>query len=114
MRMPTKVKKEKEVEANPELKPLFDEEPEGLRPLVKYIWDQLGSIADYKDYEKNLKYADDSEITYKKNNETEATIYAGQVNEDGKPHGFGRKYLRGAIYEGQFEDGERDGWGRLI
>jgi len=34
--------------------------------------------------------------------------------KDGKPHGFGRKYLRGAIYEGQFEEGAKDGWGRLI
>ena len=36
------------------------------------------------------------------------------MNDEELPHGFGRKYLRGAIYEGQFLNGEKDGWGRVI
>ena len=35
---PKKVKKVAETEANPDLGPLFDEEPENLRAVVKYIW----------------------------------------------------------------------------
>ena len=50
----------------------FDpKEPENIRAVVKYIWQQLGSITDHKNYEKNLQYADDSEIQEKRNPETD-------------------------------------------
>lgn len=40
--------------------------------------------------------------------------YFGQLNDEGKPHGFGRKQSKFSIYDGQFQNGEMDGWGRLI
>ena len=54
-----------------------------------------------------MKYADDSEIKRKGR-------YVGQFNGEDQYHGFGRMAARGFIYEGMWENGERDGWGRLI
>ena len=93
---------------------MFDEEPEGLKALVYYIWSELGSLSQEKDYENNLKYTGDAEIVHQKKDQTDEKTYSGQVNDEEIPHGFGRKYLRGAIYEGQFVNGEKDGWGRVI
>mmetsp|Transcript_19769 Transcript_19769/g.30497 ORF Transcript_19769/g.30497 Transcript_19769/m.30497 type:complete len:88 (+) Transcript_19769:140-403(+) len=41
--------------------------------------------------------------------------YTGFVNEKGKPHGLG-KHFNGynKIYEGQWRNGEFDGFGRMI
>ena len=41
---PKKVKKVAETDANPDLVPMFDEDPENVRGVVLYIWQQLGSI----------------------------------------------------------------------
>jgi hypothetical protein len=61
------------------LKPMFDEEPTDLKPLVECLWNNLGSITEHKDFEKNLKYADDSEIHEKTHSETEKVWYKGQM-----------------------------------
>jgi len=61
------------------LKPLFDEEPNSglVSRLVIIIWENLGSITENKEYEKNQKYADESEIHEKTHPETEDLIYKG-------------------------------------
>ena len=43
-------------------------------------------------------------------------MYHGQVNEENQPHGVGRMEWRrkGGVYEGQFLNGKRQGYGRLI
>lgn len=51
---PKKVKKVADTDANPDLAPMFDEEPENLKAVVKYIWQQLGSITGHKAFDKNL------------------------------------------------------------
>lgn len=90
---------------------MFDEIPKDLKGMAAFVWDELGSITSHKEFEKNLQYADDSSIEEKSKGDVQ--WYIGQC-KDGKPHGFGRKITRGNIYEGFFENGEKDGWGRLI
>ena len=60
---PKKIKKKAETDANPDLEPMFNEDPDDLRAVVKYIWDQLGSITEHKEFTSNLnQYAGDGEI----------------------------------------------------
>ena len=75
--------------------------------LASQIWEQLGYITEYEEFKKCLKFADDSEIKRK-------GPYVGQFNGEDQYHGFGRFSKRGFIYEGMWENGEKDGWGRLI
>jgi len=41
--------------------------------------------------------------------------FVGQVNPEGKPHGFGTfMWPDMSIYEGQWLDGDRHGWGKHV
>ena len=40
--------------------------------------------------------------------------YEGQFNDKNQRHGWGRLATKAVIYEGAWENGEKDGWGRMI
>jgi len=77
---------------------------------ARSTWKRLGPInlSDGEDIENGKKWVEDEKLGVYE------TRYTGYVNEDGEPHGWGRKENSTYVIEGQWMNGEQKGLRRLI
>ena len=99
------------------MKDVFEDLPASTDSSVRNLWKSKPNF-DFEKYVDQGKikkpFSDGHSVHLVMNLAWEGGSYSGMANSTGVPHGLGQLVKCGSIYEGEFTNGEKTGFSRLI